>query len=121
MTSKREVSALIKRVNAATNPYEALGVAPRAELAAIKAAHRNLARALHPDLCNVEGAASACANVNVAWDILSSEPARKRLDRLLYSGAVVCKACNGRGTVKKQKGFKGSVQVPCPACGGGGV
>jgi len=102
-----------------TTLYELLGVAPKATLATIKAAHRALAREHHPDL---GGDAAKCAEVNVAWDVLSNAKTRRVYDLTLQSTArTPCPKCAGTGSLIKQQGFKKRVAVTCPACTGMGV
>ena len=101
------------------NPYEVLGVAPKADLATIKLAHRALARQYHPDLH--PGFEAECAAVNAAWDVLSDSAQRKTLDTILAPKQSVCTRCEGVGKVWKQKGFKAKVAVECPLCKGKGV
>ena len=56
------------RVTLARDYYAVLNVPPGASLEQLKAAHRELARALHPDLCSRPDAASLCSAVN--WKTL---------------------------------------------------
>ena len=77
------VGRLRARVTARTL-YEELGLPPSADEAQIKAAYRELARRLHPDV-NASDAASAerFAEINHAYGILSDERARSGYDHAL--------------------------------------
>jgi curved DNA-binding protein CbpA len=74
--------------------YHALGVAPTAGEADIKAAYRGLARQLHPD---VNGGDAACAGrlaeVNDAYAILSDPEARSAYDRDLARRQAAARRC----------------------------
>lgn len=96
------------------SPYAVLGVPVRAELSVIKAAHRRLAAALHPDR-NPDGAARM-AEVNVAWDRLSNSDARRVTDLVMLSPDIICTVCKGTGLVHKQRGFKAVFTSHCAAC-----
>lgn len=61
---------------AATDPYRILQVAPNADLEAIHAAYRRLARLYHPDLNPRPEAAERMRAVNIAYGLLS-DPARR--------------------------------------------
>jgi curved DNA-binding protein CbpA len=69
---------------AARTLYEVLGLPPGADEAQIKAAYRELARRLHPDV-NPGDAASAerLAEINHAYEILSHQRARSAYDHAL--------------------------------------
>jgi DnaJ-class molecular chaperone len=61
------------------NPYEVLGVSPKASTADIKKAYRKLARETHPDLNPGDAVAETrFKQVSVAYDVLSD--AKKRAD-----------------------------------------
>ena len=101
--------------------YEVLGVAHRADLPTIKAAHRTLARLHHPDL---GGDAAKCAAVNVAWDVLSDVRRRRVYDLTLTAALAkrpACERCEGTGSISSQAGFKKRVTKVCPACLGSGM
>lgn len=99
--------------------YALLGVAPRASLPVIKAAHRALARRYHPDL---GGDATLCAAVNVAWDVLSDPKRRALYDKVRTAGApAACSRCTGTGSITVQAGFRGKAVKVCPACLGSGL
>lgn len=115
------MAVLIRQIESADNPYAVLTVARAAPLPAIKLQHRFLAGVLHPDRCGEPGAAAAMARVNVAWDCLSNPRERRKLDLTLSAGAApLCAVCKGSGTVTAQKGFKGTVTLPCLVCKGKG-
>lgn len=61
--------------------YDLLGVAPSADLPAIKAAYRQLALRLHPDVNPAPDAAQRFAAVAAAYDVLSDAAARALYDR----------------------------------------
>jgi hypothetical protein len=61
---------------AATDPYRILQVAPNADLEAIHAAYRRLARRYHPDLNSRPEAAEQMRAINAAYGLLS-DPARR--------------------------------------------
>src|SRR6266852_5270252 len=61
---------------AATDPYRILQVAPNADLEAIHAAYRRLARRYHPDLNPQPEAAERMRAINGAYGLLS-DPARR--------------------------------------------
>jgi len=61
---------------AVTDPYRILQVAPNADLEAIHAAYRRLARRYHPDLNQQPEAAERMRAINAAYGLLS-DPARR--------------------------------------------
>jgi DnaJ-class molecular chaperone len=64
------------------DPYEVLGVKKNADAAAIKGAYRKLAKKLHPDANKSDPkAAQRFAELNTAYEILSTEDKRKAYDR----------------------------------------
>jgi hypothetical protein len=64
--------------------YEVLGLPPGADGAQIKAAYRELARRLHPDVNDGDAAsAGRLAEVNHAYEILSDQRARSAYDHAL--------------------------------------
>jgi len=66
------------------NPYTILGLKPDADAAAIKAAYRRLAKALHPDTAGGEASADAQAKfqeVTAAYNMLKDKASRARLDQ----------------------------------------
>ena len=81
---------LVSRVLRATNHYEVLGVANRANVQEIKRAYRKLTVALHPDKNQTPGAEDAFKNVGEAHRTLSNTQERLRYDLQLrqqtYSG-----------------------------------
>jgi len=63
--------------------YDVLGVKPSATAAQIKAAHRALARKLHPDVNAATDATSRFAAVQAAYETLSDTAKRRDYDRAL--------------------------------------
>lgn len=63
--------------------YEVLGVASDASPEALRAAHRERARRLHPDLAS--GDAAAMRALNEAWAVLSDPDRRAAYDRSLQA------------------------------------
>ena len=61
--------------------YDVLGVAPDATVEALRAARRDRARQLHPDLAT--GDAAAMRSLNEAWAVLSDPRRRDAYDRSL--------------------------------------
>jgi len=61
--------------------YAVLGVPPQADAAQIKAAFRQLARALHPDSATVPAAPDRWARVLAAWEVLHDPVKRAAYDR----------------------------------------
>jgi DnaJ-class molecular chaperone with C-terminal Zn finger domain len=111
---------LRKRVLGATNCYELLGIPPVASLNDIRAAHRYLASAFHPDRCGLAEAHDLMARTNVAYDTLTDPAKRRAHDTLHHVSKKVCATCRGKGSVLKQRGFSAKVAQPCPTCGGSG-
>lgn len=66
--------------------YEVLGVAPDASSGALRAAHRDRARRLHPDVAS--GDAAAMRALNEAWAVLSDPHRRGAYDRTLRASAA---------------------------------
>lgn len=104
----------------AENHYELMGLPPGADLDTIKATHRYLASAFHPDRCDLPDAADLMARVNVAYTCLTDKEARRKHDLLHQVAKDKCPTCRGSGSVLKQKGFARKVQAVCPECGGTG-
>ena len=65
-----------------TDYYAVLGVPRDADAAAIKAAYRKQARALHPDVNKDAGAESRFKQVNEAYEVLKDPGKRAKYDRL---------------------------------------
>jgi len=83
---------------AATDPYRILQVAPNADLEAIHAAYRRLARRYHPDLNPQPEAAERMRAINAAYRLLS-DPARRAVydaQRFLHRSPVVAYAPQSR-------------------------
>ena len=66
--------------------YDVLGVAPDAPVGALRAAHRERVRRLHPDLATGDGAAMVA--VNEAWEVLSDPARRAAYDRVALVAAA---------------------------------
>lgn len=64
------------------DPYATLGVGRSATVLEIARARRRLAKRHHPDLSPGPAAAQRMRDINEAWDILSSPPARAAWDAL---------------------------------------
>ena len=69
------------------DPYRVLGVARTATHDEIRAAYRNLARRLHPDVVQSDTASARMAAVNRAWATLS-DPVKRRAHDDLVSARV---------------------------------
>jgi len=83
---------------AATDPYRILQVAPNADLEAIHAAYRRLARRYHPDLNPQPEAAERMRAINAAYGLLS-DPARRAIydaQRFLRRSPVATYAAHPR-------------------------
>ena len=65
------------------DPYRVLGVARTATHDEIRAAYRNLARRLHPDVAQSDTASARMASVNRAWATLSDPVKRRAHDDLV--------------------------------------
>ena len=73
--------SLIEAEQVVTNPYEVLGVAPKAASGDIQKAYRKLAKKLHPDLNPGDKAAEEkFKEVTAAYDLLGDAEKRKRFD-----------------------------------------
>ena len=68
--------------------YEILGLGRSATDEEIRAAHRRLARQLHPDLNKASDAAARFNEVQRAYEVLSDAEKRKKYDREFREGAV---------------------------------
>lgn len=78
-TQKRSMSDM-------KDPYETLGVTPKATDEEIKRAYRKLARKTHPDLAPGPDAEAAFKEVNAAYDILKDPEARAEYDEAQRGG-----------------------------------
>lgn len=63
------------------DPYAVLQVSPTADVKVIRAAHRVLALAHHPDRSNDPGAGARMARINAARDLLASSERRAAYDQ----------------------------------------
>lgn len=61
----------IKRIRNAESDYECFQLSPPTTLTLIKKKYKELARMLHPDKCNLEGAKEAFQKIKIAYDRLS--------------------------------------------------
>lgn len=104
------------RVDAAPNPYAVLGLPPVFTEAQLKTAHRRLAGLLHPDR-NPDDAEAAhlMSKVNLAVTVLTDVAQRRRLDMVLHTDKLACKACKGTGVGWAAKGFA-KKQTACKYC-----
>ncbi len=104
------------------NHYVMLGVCAGDSADTIKAAYLALAKANHPDLHdNDPEKAARMADINVAWNILSSAPLRRQYDKRMTAMYGTCATCQGKGFRYKQRGFKGRILTKCEDCGGAGT
>lgn len=62
--------------------YDVLGVPRNADADALRAAHRRLARELHPDVNKAPDAAQKFAEVQEAYDVLSDDAKRRLYDQI---------------------------------------
>jgi hypothetical protein len=70
--------------------YDILGVSPHADFEVIKAAYRAMSQKYHPDLNGGGAAATAkMAEINHAWQVLSSPIEKSRYDDNLFAQAPV--------------------------------
>lgn len=80
----RSAAGRLRRRVAARTLYEVLGLAPGADEAQIKAAYRDLARQLHPDVSDSDAASTdRLAEINHAYEVLSDHRARSAYDHAL--------------------------------------
>lgn len=110
-----------QRVLGAATHYEVLDVMPGASDTAVKAAHKRLAWAFHPDRSGLLNAHDLMAKVNVAYTTLGDPKKRKTYDMMNKIKAQPCLTCKGKGFIMKQRGFAGKVEAPCPMCETSGV
>ena len=119
--SHKQTKAEIKRIAAASSPQDVLSVPLSPGEEQLKAAHRKLARLLHPDFNPGDpAAADAMARVNVAYETLSDPQRRRNHEAVHNTLRKACAKCDGTGYTWKQKGFAGKVRQSCKACGGTG-
>lgn len=77
--------------------YDILGVKRAASKDEIRAAHRRLARKLHPDVNKEPDAAKKFAEVQEAYDVLSDDEKRKLYDRLGHTAYAAGAHAGGGG------------------------
>src|SRR5438045_3070451 len=65
------------------DPYAVLNVRPDADVRAIRAAYRALARRHHPDIVGHDQPSEQMVTLNRAWEILRNETSRAEVDRRL--------------------------------------
>ena len=118
--SSAELKHARTQVTEGATPYAVLGVSPTAQADTIRAAHRGLARLLHPDRCRLDNAHDLMTRVNGAYAVLSDPAARRLYDTVNKVRKVTCTACAGRGYTYRQKGFSKKVQTECSTCEGSG-
>jgi curved DNA-binding protein CbpA len=70
----------IKRAQTSSSYYEALGLAKNCSESEVKKAYRTIARAIHPDKCQLDGAEDAFKKVSGAYKCLSSADTRRTYD-----------------------------------------
>ena len=103
------------------NPYQTLGIHPKADPAVVRCAYLAMAQKNHPDK---GGDAATMAAVTEAWEALKSPLSRAKLDTALAlkkAATPACKKCGGRGLFVPKKGFTPLPAVVCPKCGGTGL
>jgi len=88
------------------NPFNTLGLEENASPTEVKAAYKELARKLHPD---VGGDMEAFIKLKEAYNEALKESQEPKY----------CLKCMGTGYNLQQSGFN-MVNIICPACGGGG-
>jgi tetratricopeptide (TPR) repeat protein len=71
----------IKRISAAPNHYAVLHVSPDSSPAEMKKNYHLLARMLHPDKCQLQGASEAMSQVSLAYDTLTHVVKRTLYDQ----------------------------------------
>lgn len=82
--------------------YDVLGVPRNADADALRAAHRRLARELHPDVNKAPDAAQKFAEVQEAYDVLSDDAKRRLYDQIGHERFV-----NGGAAAGGQSGYPG--------------
>ncbi len=70
-------------VGAILTHYEVLGVSATCSPGELRAAYREQARILHPDVAPVDDGGAAMARLNLAWQVLSIAESRNRYDQSL--------------------------------------
>lgn len=97
--------------------YSKLGVDKSATEAEIKLAFYKLASEHHPDR---GGDSAVMAEINVAYNTLTTPSARRKYDEQLALMAEVCPKCEGSGRRWKQKGLTARTATACTDCNGNG-
>lgn len=95
------------------DPYEVLGVPPSASAKEIKAAFYRRAKELHPDVAAAEADAAAFVELSVAYEVLSNENEKAKVDAERYSGTSWA-AGRGKGG-DKEAGTGPTTDVVSPA------
>ncbi|HMN95223.1 MAG TPA: DnaJ C-terminal domain-containing protein [Phycisphaerales bacterium] len=91
--------------------YEVLGISRSATQEEIRKAHRALVRKLHPDVNSAPDAAAKFAEVQEAYDVLSSEEKRTQYDRFGHAGVGAAAAQGHAGAEGPFGGGSGSWHV----------
>lgn len=92
--------------------YDILSVPRNADADALRAAHRRLARELHPDVNKAPDAAQRFAEVQEAYDVLSDDTKRKLYDQIGHERFVNGGAAAGGGAPGGGSPFGGRGRGP---------
>lgn len=91
--------------------YEILDVAPNADDAAIKAAHRKRARDAHPDVSGAIDATQRMAEINRARDVLLDRTARADFDRARLRARVTTPPTRPKQAAPRGSGLEGFARM----------
>jgi len=80
-------TVICKRLLSTKCHYDVMGVSSSASKTEIKAAYLQLAKQLHPDICETPGAESRFKEITAAFDVLGSSVSRAAYDHDLLSEA----------------------------------